>query len=667
MNADRPRQAKLLVLYMFLPLLAAMPFNAAAAHEAMDLTELPLEALLDIEVSTASKFPQKTLEAPAATTIITAADIKTYGYRTLADILRSARGFYTSYDRNYDYLGVRGFGRPGDYNSRVLLLVDGYRVNDAVYDTVSIGTEFFLDVDLIERVEIVRGPGSSVYGSNAFFGVINVITKSGKDYNGVEASGEVAGFETDKQRLTYGRQHENGLEWMLSGSRYDRKGGDLYYPEYDSPATHNGVAEGLDGDRYKSVYGKLSYAGFTLAAAYSDRIKDLSAAPFGTQFNDPRSQSTDSQALLDLNYYRHLNENLDISGRVYYGGYFYHGFYPYDQPPLTVNKDQSMAEWWGTELKGVGHYGKHKLVLGGEYQDNYRQDQTNHDEDPYTLYFLDRSGYHRYGFYVQDEFSVFDALLLNAGIRYDHYSTSGDVLNPRLGLIWNPWQSTAIKLLYGTAFRAPNAFELYWTSPADSKPNPDLQPENITTYEFIAEHYLQPNFRLILDVYKNEISGLINRVTDPADGLSVFTNLGKVVTKGAEVEAERIWDNGARLRSSYAWQSTRDRDSGMKLSNSPAHMAKLNVSLPVWKETLRAGLELQYTSHRKTLSGDTTNGYLLVNATLLGERLAPGLDVSASVYNLFDRHYATPVGDEFARDAIVQDGRNFRIKLTLRF
>ncbi len=116
----------------------------------------------------ASKYEQKVSEAPSSISIVTAEDIKKYGYRTLADILRSVRSFYISYDRSYSYAGARGFGRPGDYNSRILVLIDGHRSNDNVYDGALLGTEGVIDVDLIDRVEIIRGPGSSLYGSNAF-------------------------------------------------------------------------------------------------------------------------------------------------------------------------------------------------------------------------------------------------------------------------------------------------------------------------------------------------------------------------------------------------------------------------------------------------------------------------------------------------------------------
>ena len=176
----------------------------------------------------ASKYEQKVTEAPSSVSIVTADEIKKFGYRTLADILRSVRGFYISYDRNYSYVGVRGFSRPGDYNSRILLLIDGHRLNDNVFDSALVGTEGVLDVDLIDRVEIIRGPSSSLYGSNAFFAVVNIISKRGRDLQGAEVSGEVGSFETYKGRLSYGRKFSNGVEGLLSGSYYTSEGQKLY-------------------------------------------------------------------------------------------------------------------------------------------------------------------------------------------------------------------------------------------------------------------------------------------------------------------------------------------------------------------------------------------------------------------------------------------------------
>src|SRR5206468_2674797 len=116
-------------------------------------------------------------------------EIQHQGYRTLGEILNSVRSFFATNDRNYTSLGVRGFSRPGDYNTRILLLIDGHRVNDNIYDEAMIGPELALDLDLIQQIEIVRGPVSSLYGSNALFAVINITTRRGRDLNGLEVAG----------------------------------------------------------------------------------------------------------------------------------------------------------------------------------------------------------------------------------------------------------------------------------------------------------------------------------------------------------------------------------------------------------------------------------------------------------------------------------------------
>lgn len=162
-----------------------------------DLMDMSLEDLMKVEIDSvygASKYRQKVAVAPASITIITAEEINRYGYRTLADILRDVPGFYITYDRNYDYVGVRGFDRPGDYNSRILLLVDGHRINDNVDDQAFIGTDFPVDVNLIDRVEVIRGPNSSLYVASALLGIINIVTRH--DLEGITASEEAARYLT---------------------------------------------------------------------------------------------------------------------------------------------------------------------------------------------------------------------------------------------------------------------------------------------------------------------------------------------------------------------------------------------------------------------------------------------------------------------------------------
>ena len=152
---------------------------------------MSVEDLLTVHIDSvysSSKFEQKVTEAPASVTIVSAEEIQKFGYQTLADVLRDIRGFYVTYDRNYSYLGFRGYSQPGDYNSRVQLLVDGHLLNDDLYDQALLGTEFPLDLDLIDRIEVVRGPGAVMWGPNAVNGVINIITKSAGATKGASVS-----------------------------------------------------------------------------------------------------------------------------------------------------------------------------------------------------------------------------------------------------------------------------------------------------------------------------------------------------------------------------------------------------------------------------------------------------------------------------------------------
>ncbi len=261
---------------------------------------MPIEDLMNITIESVSKFEQKIIESPASVSIVTSDEIKKYGYRNLADILQSLRGLFVRYDRNYQYLGIRGFARPGDLNTRFLLLVDGHRVNDNIYDTAAIGNEFNLDIDLIDRVEVIRGPSSSLYGTNAFLGIINVKTTVGRNLNGLEVSGEAGSFDAYKGRITYGNKFNNGLEMLLSGTLFSSEGNPkLFFKEFASPSTNYGIAQNCDDERYGSIFGKLSFDDFTLEGAYASRKKEIPTASYGTAFNNPGTETLD-----DHGFYR---------------------------------------------------------------------------------------------------------------------------------------------------------------------------------------------------------------------------------------------------------------------------------------------------------------------------------------------------------------------------
>jgi iron complex outermembrane receptor protein len=155
-----------------------------------------LDSLLEIPIDAAAKYTQRRADVAASVSIVTSEEIERYGYQTLDDVFRNVRGFYVSNDRNYSYLGTRGFSRPSDYNDRVLLLIDGHRQNDNLYGASLMGSAFGFDLRTVDRLEIIRGPGSALYGTGAMFAVVNVVTRSAADVDGVEISGEVGNMGT---------------------------------------------------------------------------------------------------------------------------------------------------------------------------------------------------------------------------------------------------------------------------------------------------------------------------------------------------------------------------------------------------------------------------------------------------------------------------------------
>jgi len=631
-----------------------------AGMTADQLVEIPFEQLLTLEVSSASRYPQKVGEAPSAAVVVNSEEIRTFGYRTLADVLRGMPGIYISNDHSWSYIGVRGFSRPGDYNTRVLLLVDGYRVNDNVFNQAYIGNEFLVDIDLIERVEFIPGPGASAYGDNAFFGVINVITKSASAMKGSTVTAEAGSHHSYKSGYRYGNQYENGAELVVGVSHYESEGRDWFFPEFGA------VAHDLDGERNSKLFAKFTYQGWAIEGGYMKRPKNNPAAPFGAVFGDKRMETVDTHAFVNASYSTPLTDTLDLSSNLYYGAYDYDGDYPY---ATTLNIDRTRGRRAGGELRLLSTaFSGHKLLGGIEYQKDLRLMQRNYDVTPPVEYFNTDPHPDKYGVFLQDEYAIRDDLLLNAGIRYDHYSAFGGTANPRLALIYHPSPGNGLKLIYGSAYRTPNAYEMFYgdENTSDYKGNPALRPERIKTYEAILEKSFGTSWHGTLSVFHYDVSNLITQILDPGDNKLVFINGEEMHTSGIELSTEKYWQTGARLKGNISYQDARDKANDRWLDNSPRLLGKLALVMPL-SHAWQAGVEVQYTGERRTNAGEV-DGYTLANLTLNRKNLLKGLDFSLSAYNLFDKEYKDPADHSaFVQDALQQDGRTLRVKLDYRF
>jgi iron complex outermembrane receptor protein len=630
-----------------------------------DYFEMSLAELMDVDIYSASKYQQRASQAPSSVTVITQEEIRLYGYRNISDILRMVPGFYDTYDRNYSYIGVRGFGRPGDYNSRILLLIDGHRFNDNVGDCVLFGNELPLDIDLIDRVEIVRGPGSALYGSNALFAVVSIFTKNGGSYQGGEVSYRTGSGRHTQGRLTYGNRYDNGLDFLVSGTYGDWEGKRLYYEEFDDPSTQNGRVRN-DDENLKNFFIEAGYADFTLRVASSQREKGVPTAAWGTVFGARGTRAWDDYTLIGLTWDHAIDETFSVLGRLSYHHYNYDGQYVYDDEGAYENHDYWKGRWMIGEVQLTKQFANgHKVVAGAETQYNIRQDQKNWDED---VYLNDRRHSKSWGVYIQDEFRVADNLILNVGLRRDVYDATGATLNPRAALIYNLSDKQTLKFLAGKAFRSPSGYELYYhDGEYTTKPNPELKPETIKTYEVVFENRFNNHWKATASGFYYQMDDLIDQVVDPDDDLMQYQNISQVTARGVELGLEGKWENGLRGRVGYSYVSTLDKSTRSSLANSPSHMVNFNLIYPLIEKRLFAGIDTKYSGKRKTLSGRHADDAIVTNLALTYVDAVKNLDVQVGVYNLFDVTYDHPGFIEHEQDTLEQDGRTWALKLTYRF
>jgi iron complex outermembrane receptor protein len=618
---------------------------------------LTLEQAMSAEIPRvvgASRFLQEVLDAPANVTVVTREDIERFGYVTFDQVLRSVRGFYTTYDRNYAYVGVRGFSRPGDYNSRVLLLVNGHRLNDNIYGAAPIGTDVPIALALIDRVEIVRGPGSSLYGTSAFLAVINVVTRTGASI-GSSAAVRVGSLGTRALRGSVGRSFANGADVLLSATGYVSAG-------VDRVTVGNATSLGMDDDESWSMFGSATNGNWRAEGAYVNRQKGIPTGAFGTALDDPRSETSDRTGYFDLTYQGPVKGTALIWRASYDRSLYDASFAAAADMPLF--RADSVGERYSTETTLTRRIGKHLITGGGELRLNSRQDLTQWDEGlPPSVYLDDHRSSAAWGLYAQDELKISPEWIVNAGVRFDHSPAFGGTTNPRLALIYKPIPASSLKILGGTAFRAPNVYELHLYGDASGW----LRPERIRTMEVVWEQYFTSATRVSVAGFHSRSDDLITQreVPDSMSGVGFF-NVNGAVARGIEAEVERTWLHGVQTLGSYTFTSARGREGRQRLSNSPRHLGGLRVLLPLSARNT-VGIETRFTSARLTLAGEEAPRFWITNVNVAQRQLFRGMTLLFDVDNVFDRRYADPVAEEHIAGTIVQDGRTARVKLAWGF
>jgi iron complex outermembrane receptor protein len=354
-----------------------------------------LEDLTGNEVSTVSKIPQRASEALASVTVVTSEDIQKFGYRTLGEILQSISGVYLSDDRTYGLLGVRGLNVPGDFNGRTLVLIDGHRLNDPNYDYVPMLEDFPVDIRSIDRIEVIKGTSASVWGGNAIFATINVVTRSGRSVEGGRVATEYGTFARRKLFAEFGGITDSEIEYAVSAATVHSNGQrSVYIPEFDGMDSADGIFRGKDGMAAQRFTGRLSYQKVNFLINASSRTKSIPGASYGAEFDAPNT-TTDDILNLEVNTQRTLSDHHSLLFRTYHDRQKYHQdtYFPKDDGPRR-NWDSSTTGIVGSECRLIGDWvGRGRYIVGVEAQTAYRLNLANADLEPYELaYKLDGSG-----------------------------------------------------------------------------------------------------------------------------------------------------------------------------------------------------------------------------------------------------------------------------------
>jgi outer membrane receptor protein involved in Fe transport len=635
------------------------------------------------EVTAASRSTENVDQAPSSVSIIPARELRAFAYPTIAEALRGVPGVYAWNDRSYQAIGFRGLGRLGGYGNRVLVLVDGHPLNDDWLGSSYVGYDARVGLEDVERIEVVRGPGSVLYGTNAFSGVINLVTRKPTVRGGeVGVSAVESGVARGRVRANVPLGKDGGL-WT-SASIAHGSGRKFYFPELDQ------TSRDADGFQAGTLEGRYYRKWFSAAWYLESHHKRLPTGEYDTLLADSRAEQTDSRGSLELKAEPHWNDVLTTLTRVHANHYRFDGGYPRAPVDGGLERDTFRGTWVGVEQRvELEPSPLFKLTVGGEGQLHFEVRERARDE---TGSFLDDKRPYQVGAaYALADVKPSERFHISAGARLDAYSTFGRSLNPRVAVVAAPYNGGNTKLMLGKAFRAPSVYELYYNDGGFTQlPSPNIGPESIYSVELEHGHRFSPTVAGTVALFCNYARDLVSTAGagDETDPLRYENVRAPIATVGAELGLRRDWRQGYMLAASYSLQRSRFL-SGSSLSsllafeqspdfrhvaNSPEHLASVKGALPILGRALTLASRLSVESgrfDRNERAGDDpqskSDPFAIWDIVLTGREERHRVSWSVGVYNAFDWRYALPVSAEFPQRSILQDGRTFLFSTDVAF
>ena len=613
---------------------------------------LSLEALMETQVSISTQTKQALSRAPSVVSVITAQDIKATGATNLSEILQSVPGVYVR-------ANLFGF-RPqitlrGATPQQTLLMVNGVPMRDLVWNSGIFWRG--VSTNQIERVEIIRGPGSALFGSDASAGVINVITKTAAKIEHSEAGVRLGSFDAQSVWVQHG-DNWNGWEIGLTAELSHTDGHNPFISYAGSTSSYLPGEAGYGYDN-ADVRFSASQGNWRLLADTMQK-RNIEVGLVGGGALDPLTRGDDGRTHLQLLYDdARFSENWGLNAELRYYHLAYssgEGFQEEPPPSQVINILRSAEQGWLMEMSGqYKGLPSHAIRIGGGYSlsDLYSAEQTINGVVPAFIPDILRNRQIAYLF-AQDIWTLADSLELTAGLRYDHYSDFGSTLNPRLAMVWQNTERLTTKLMYGQAFRAPSFLELYADTSA-TDPNSGLTPERSETWDLSFAYSAAKDLKLGLSLYRFAQTDLI-----ALDAANKYQNQGNNTTNGIELEA--TWQAMKTLRVTGNFSH---REETIAFNSVPKQTAYLRTDWafkPAWNWNVQANWIGDHQLYGSRLPIDA---YTLVDTTL---RYAyrREWEFAASVRNLFDvdaREYTSSKIPE----NLPLPGRNVYVEMRYRF
>lgn len=683
-----------------------VPVIAIASEKEDSLWDTSLEELGQIRVVSIASGTETPLDkAAAVTSVISAEDIAAIGATDLDQVLETVPGLHVNhsdqtFSPKYVFRGI-----TSSFNPQALVLINGIPVTTMMFGNR--GTVWGgMPVKAIERIEVIRGPGSALYGADAYAGVINIITKTLQDVPDTVVGARAGSFDTRGGWVEAGKQLDDvGISFVLEYQTTDGWREIINHDDQTNFDTSLGtsvsLAPGPVNTSVDQVDARLDVGAdnWQLRAGFQDR-SNLGAGPGVSQALDPYGRYGSSRFNADYSYrWQEVADGLDVEARLSYfnftqepenniilyppgafGGTFPDGFignpgYKENQVRFDLSSIYSNLDNHRV-LSGVGAFWAdlYEVTESKNFNPDFSPKGRieNVSNDPRQVWMPEEERTNYYAF-VQDEWQFAQNWQLVSGIRYDHYSDFGQTINPRAALIWATTDSITTKFLYGKAFRPPSLNELYAANNPVAVGNPDLDAETIDTFEIGLSHEVTSQFLYGINLFYYEIDDLIT--AEPISGpiATEYRNSGKRKGHGAEFETTYQALDNLKLIANYAYQNAKNERTDEAVGEAPNHQVYVRTEwrlLPQW----HLNTQVNWVGEQKRVAADTRQPvaeYTTVDLTLRTDGLWRGLDMSLAVRNVFNEDVRDPSPYADPVPSIPNDfpmaGRNVVGELQYRF